>query len=151
MPFEMQEDAGTYVLLLYVKTQLRLEVGALGVVTFLEGFYLYVGKAKKHLRKRVERHFAKEKQCRWHIDYLTSSHLVDVIAAFILPLEASECVTVRELARSWRAPLVKGFGNSDCPATCDSHLLYLGLREKVLSQCQAKMTKSCLSEAAEKS
>ncbi|MCD6421144.1 MAG: GIY-YIG nuclease family protein, partial [Thaumarchaeota archaeon] len=73
---------GVYLLFLRVKRDLRMRVGSLGVIDFKEGLYVYVGSAQNNLEKRVRRHLSKEKKVRWHIDYLTSSGSVDVVAVY---------------------------------------------------------------------
>jgi len=61
---------GVYILLINVGKNLRLKIGSLGMINFVNGKYAYVGSAQNNLEKRVERHMSKNKKKFWHIDYL---------------------------------------------------------------------------------
>lgn len=118
---------GTYTLVLELREDATVEVGALGSHTFAAGHYAYTGSAfGAGGLSRVDRHrdlAAGEREVRhWHVDYLLchrSVRLVDVVT--------SEGVDV-ECAVAGRLPdgPVAGFGSSDC--ACESHLAGLGER-----------------------
>jgi len=111
---------GVYLLFLKVKRDLRIRVGSLGVIGFKGGLYVYVGSAQNNLEKRVRRHLSKEKKVRWHIDYLTSSRGVDVVAVCAYELEKEyECIIAGYL-QEISEEVIGGFGCSDC--RCRSHL-----------------------------
>ncbi|MFQ5330139.1 MAG: DNA/RNA nuclease SfsA [Thermodesulfobacteriota bacterium] len=122
MPWKLVEreahDSGCYLLILRLRKEAVIEVGKLGKVRFREGYYTYVGSARKSLSKRVERHRRLRKRLFWHIDYLRS------VAEFhtVLPIRTSddlECEVagaVKEVATGE----VTGFGASDC--SCPAHL-----------------------------
>jgi len=122
MPWSMIEreahDSGCYLLILRLRKGVTIAVGKLGRVSFREGYYTYVGSARKSLSKRVARHRRLRKQLFWHIDYLRS------VAEFhtVFPIRTSddlECEVagaVKEVADGE----VTGFGVSDC--SCPAHL-----------------------------
>ena len=114
---------GIYVLVVRVKTNIKVSVGSLGLLSFKKGNYLYVGSAQNNIEKRVERHLKQEKKLYWHIDYLLDNNNSEVVSVFTLPtmLKSDECRVAQELLK--RSEPVSGFGCSDC--NCNSHLFYL--------------------------
>jgi len=122
IPWEVAEsegrDRGSYLIVLRLKKERKIEVGKLGQVRFPEGFYLYVGSAMQNLAARIERHRRRRKNFHWHIDYLRDR--AEFVAA--LPVRASvslEC-GVAEAVRSLSDWEIPRFGASDC--RCKSHL-----------------------------
>ncbi len=110
---------GIYCLLIAVPRDLCRRVGSLGVVHFKKGRYVYVGSAQNNLRKRVTRHFARDKKRHWHIDHLLNAPGVRLLAAYHRPGDRkAECRAARQLMAS--AEPVPRFGCSDC--VCGSHL-----------------------------
>jgi len=112
----------SYVLLLNVREHCKIKVGSLGLVDILDGYYAYVGSAKRGLFNRLTRHFSKSKKLRWHIDYLTSNEYVNPELALIF-INISE----RDIAKVFSSMFnfVKGFGASDDKFNV-SHLFYIG-------------------------
>jgi sugar fermentation stimulation protein A len=111
-------DRGSYLFILKLPDDMRLEVGKLGQVFFRKGFYIYVGSAMANLTKRIERHRRLRKGMHWHIDYLRPHAAVRAA----LPIRSSdrlECPIARSI-REISEWAIKGFGCSDC--SCDSHL-----------------------------
>ncbi len=111
-------DSGSYIFIMRLKRDRRLSIGSLGEIKFRRGYYLYVGSARLHLTKRIERHKRIIKNRHWHVDYLRPE--AEYHAA--LPVRASddlECAIASELGKisEWSIP---GFGSSDCG--CGSHL-----------------------------
>ncbi len=101
------------------RSNISVKVGALGKIDLKKGCYCYVGSAMNGLDQRLERHFAKQKAMRWHVDYL--SVLCDDIFAYestgkFIP----ECKLCTVLQDAGATPAVKGFGCSDCD--CLTHL-----------------------------
>ena len=87
---------------------------------FSSGYYVYVGKAKKGLFKRIKRHKNINKNKHWHIDYFLS--YAKIIKDFpIVTNKDIEC-TIAESLSKISNDVVKGFGSSDCK--CRSHLFY---------------------------
>ncbi len=110
---------GTYVLAIALGSDLDIEVGALGTLSFGKGIYCYVGSALGGLDSRVERHLRKDKVLKWHADYLTTR--ADSVEAYIsYPDYIDECELARLAEQYGMEPSHKGFGCSDCK--CRTHL-----------------------------
>lgn len=112
------EDRGAYLLIVKLPESRTIEVGALGLVYFEKGYYIYVGSAQKNLTQRVERHKRQRKKLFWHIDYLTKA------AEFraVLPIRTAdnlECQLAHALKEIADREIAH-FGASDC--SCRSHL-----------------------------
>jgi sugar fermentation stimulation protein A len=112
-------DRGSYIIVLRLPRDRKIEVGALGAVKFRKGFYLYVGSAMKDLTQRLDRHKRLIKNRHWHIDYLREH--AEYIAG--IPIRTSvdiECEIAGALSgvAEWQVP---GFGCSDCG--CQTHLV----------------------------
>ncbi len=110
----------TYQLHITVARTVRLTIGRLGHFSFPAGNYVYTGSARRHLEARVARHLRREKVLRWHIDWLLSAPGVRVVS--VTRSKLAECVLNQG---SGGVTLVPGFGASDCPMRCNSHLRYL--------------------------
>ncbi len=115
---EETRDRGSYLLILNLKREKKVNIGRLGKASFKKGFYVYVGSAMANLSKRIERHRRIEKEHHWHIDELRAA------AEFhsALPIRSStrlECELAKALSRiaTWSIPK---FGSSDC--FCETHL-----------------------------
>ena len=118
---EENKDRGAYLLLLHLKEEQSLEIGALGTLHFAAGWYIYVGSAMNSLKARLARHTRKRKNKHWHIDYLRDAD--DTVEC--LPIRTSkrlECDLAHALAAHCPES-VTDFGSSDCK--CPSHLFYL--------------------------
>jgi sugar fermentation stimulation protein A len=122
VPWEYVEreaaDRGSYILILELREDSAITVGAAGEVFFPKGFYLYVGSAMANLTARIERHLRLRKRFHWHIDWLRSHATVRIA----LPIRSSlrlECSIAERLSvdSDWSVP---GFGCSDC--SCRTHL-----------------------------
>ena len=125
---EMEDSAGTYVLLIEVLRDTDVRVGRLGVVAFPRGYYCYVGSAlgPGGWRARLARHLRQQKKPHWHIDHLLRRAVV--LETWCAPSVARlECTWARALLRLPGAMLpVRGFGSSDCH--CPAHLVLLAAR-----------------------
>jgi Uri superfamily endonuclease len=114
---------GIYVLVIQVKNEVALGVGALGTLTFKPGVYAYVGSAQANLEQRVKRHLRKEKRLFWHIDYLLDSEVAKIVRVLYQDADKSgECAIADRLSE--KGEPVAGFGCSDC--RCGSHLFRVG-------------------------
>ncbi|QQO09319.1 DNA/RNA nuclease SfsA [Breznakiella homolactica] len=113
------QDRGNYFIALEIPEKTSIPVGALGILEFEKGWYVYAGSAQKNLSRRIARHLRKvRKQKHWHLDYLTPE--AKTIKAFpVCSYRNLECVMAEELRRLGGIP-VSGFGCSDC--RCGSHL-----------------------------
>jgi len=99
----------------------RISIGKRTAQDFPRGFYCYVGSGMKNLQQRIDRHLAREKRLRWHIDwFLVHANILEVKK--IESEERLECALSRELAGLAAEPVMKSFGSSDCG--CVTHLHY---------------------------
>ncbi|MGE4413192.1 MAG: DUF123 domain-containing protein [Candidatus Caldatribacteriota bacterium] len=113
-------EGSTYILLIYLIRSQHLLIGKLGWVSFKKGYYLYIGSAKKCLKKRLIRHLSRQKNRFWHIDYLLSAPSSAKVTNIWVSRKSCECSIAQELYQSDICTLVKiGFGSSDCQ--CFSH------------------------------
>jgi sugar fermentation stimulation protein A len=112
------KDSGSYILLLHLTKDARIEVGKLGSMLFQKGWYLYAGSAKRNLKKRVARHMRRRKNPFWHIDYLReeADTCIPIPVRSSTPLQCPMAKRLGEIA-DWS---VLKFGSSDCH--CDTHL-----------------------------
>ena len=114
---------GIYCLLINVKKDIRVSVGALGTIFFKKGRYVYVGSAQNSVEKRVARHFRKKgKKLKWHIDYLLNSRNASIEKAVYKNAGKEQECKLACLLSKFEEP-VNGFGCSDC--RCLSHLYRL--------------------------
>lgn len=111
----------TYQLLILLPRAVDVEVGRLGRFVFPAGAYVYTGSAVRNMDSRVQRHQAREKGLRWHLDYLST--LPGVSVREIARHPEPECEINQRTAGE---VLVPGFGASDCRKGCGSHLKFLG-------------------------
>lgn len=115
-------------LVLSVEKEISVKVGSLGMLTFNNGLYAYVGSAQSNLEKRVTRHLNKEKRIFWHIDYLLDNENVKIINVFFKASpKIEECSLARTMSELYKP--VKGFGSSDC--NCPSHLFRIDRYENL--------------------
>jgi Uri superfamily endonuclease len=114
---------GAYILLFCLPEQRTTQIGRLGVFTFPEGEYAYVGSALSGLEPRVSRHLRGSLKKHWHIDYLLP-HSINR-RAYAFPSEIDiECELAREIGViDGACRPAEGFGSSDC--VCRSHLFLL--------------------------
>lgn len=112
------KDRGSYLLILNLKRNRKINVGKLGKVHFRKGFYIYVGSAMANLSKRMERHRHLRKRHHWHIDELRAVAEFHSVLA-IRSSERLECEVAKGMSKiaEWSVPR---FGSTDC--SCDTHL-----------------------------
>ena len=119
-------NPGSYQLLLRLDTPVCITVGALGLIPFETGYYIYTGRAKTNLRQRVERHRRRDKTKHWHIDYIRER--AELVRVFYFPDRFDECIINKHCAQNLRgAKIIRKFGSSDC--RCQGHLIYTGRKE----------------------
>ena len=114
---------GAYCLCIRIKSQIQVQVGALGRIRFPEGRYVYVGSAMNGLESRLRRHLntsrGSYRAIHWHIDYLLREEEAGIECVYVKESDVqAECDTADAISEKG-AP-VKGFGCSDC--SCFSHL-----------------------------
>ncbi|RUM34454.1 MAG: DUF123 domain-containing protein [Archaeoglobus sp.] len=106
----------SYILVIRVREKFCTKVGALGIIEFKSGYYMYIGSAKTGI-SRICRHFRKKKKLRWHIDYLTTAKHAETLCAYLF--ENEEC-SLSSFMSNYSG--IDGFGCSDC--RCRTHLYY---------------------------
>lgn len=94
-------------------------IGKLGRVSFLAGYYVYVGSALNGLESRIARHLKKKKALYWHIDYFLQKARVEEII-YSQTKKNLECAIASQLTR--KLMIIEHFGCSDC--LCASHLYF---------------------------
>ena len=115
-------DSGIYLLELFLYKPYRIEIGALGKITFPPGYYYYAGTAQKNLNARLKRYQQGPENKHWHIDYFLEEAIIKRIFASQAEREA-ECQMARDLKELEETKIIaSGLGSSDC--CCESHLIY---------------------------
>lgn len=114
---------GIYCLCINNQHSKLVKIGALGLLEFEEGHYIYIGSALNSLIPRIERHLKQSRGnhnvTRWHIDYLLKEPSVGIDSIYIKETdEPIECIVSGKVS-SHGTPVQK-FGCSDC--RCKSHL-----------------------------
>lgn len=110
---------GSYILVIELKENKRIQVGKLGNISFKKGFYVYVGSALNGLEQRISRHLRSNKKMHWHIDHLLQ--YANVINVFYKESnKREECNIAKKLDKKLSS--IPGFGCSDCK--CKTHLFY---------------------------
>lgn len=138
-----RDERGSYLLVLLLQHCVDLEVGRLGLCSFVPGVYVYTGSTlgPGGAPARLERHLRAVKRLRWHIDYLEAvAPIIAVSVAF--GTRRLECAWSQrlELLPGCEAP-APGFGSSDCREGCWAHLwrlpddLPLSWLETELTRC----------------
>lgn len=120
---------GSYILIIFLKNQIKINIGALGLIKFKQGFYFYVGSAmgsygSTTLINRIKRHISinNNKKNHWHIDYLIENDHVSIVKIILIPSSFRlECIIAQELLDKSN-DFIENFGSSDC--LCKSHLIY---------------------------
>ena len=141
----MWDKKGSYLLLIELAREEEILIGKLGLITFPQGFYVYVGSAMSGLRARINYHLRQKANPYWHIDYLLKKALIKEI---ILTEAGVECTLAHALAKSLKP--IPGFGSSDCK--CRSHLYFSGeegkIREEVIEALKGDLVESSSSTGA---
>ncbi len=121
---------GAYILIIRVGANITINIGALGPIEFLRGFYAYVGSAmgergSSTLENRVLRHLLPStvKRFHWHVDYLLAHEETLIDRVYLVPTsEKVECLLAKEIQKKSDS-MIKNFGCSDC--SCESHLFHV--------------------------
>jgi Uri superfamily endonuclease len=126
--WEVKVLKGSYALLLELKEDRNIKVGALGRIHFPKGYYVYVGSAMNGIEGRVRRHLRSDKKMHWHIDYLLKKSKIKEV--FHLGSRGRlECNIAKKFES--QCEVVPKFGSSDC--MCKGHLFYGS--KKMLEDC----------------
>ncbi|MBI4344820.1 MAG: GIY-YIG nuclease family protein [Euryarchaeota archaeon] len=123
------DGGGIYCLLLKLREDIELPVGALGLCSFPRGYYVYTGSALRGLGARIGRHLRPDKKHHWHVDYLLRAARVTEV--FVLETgERRECeLNLLVMGLPGARVAVDSFGSSDCG--CRSHLFHFSLNPEV--------------------
>lgn len=123
---------GTYTIIVESKSDGYRGFGRLGRAKLRRGMYLYTGSAMgsgaTSLERRLQRHKARSKAIRWHIDYLTSRPGCTVTGAvYVVSNRRLECKANLSISKELKlSPVLPRIGASDC--NCNGHLLGPELR-----------------------
>jgi Uri superfamily endonuclease len=115
-----------------------MNVGKLGIKTFLPGYYAYtgsaLGKGASSLPNRLARHLKTAKKKHWHIDFLLADENVSIEAMVVVSSKQKlECQVNQLIRNQMKAKIpVPEFGACDCNRRCGSHLLYFGNKDIML-------------------
>ena len=115
----VQPARGSYILLIQLSEQHTINIGNLGTIHFLSGYYAYVGSAMKGFKSRLSHHVKVNKKVHWHIDYLLSEASIREII-LCETRERAECIIAQALGQQFDS--IPRFGSSDC--RCKSHLFF---------------------------
>ncbi len=114
---------GAYCLIIELKKDSSIKIGALGNIKFKKGLYCYVGSALNNLEKRVQRHLSKKKKLHWHIDYILLNKNTSIKKVFYKQAnKREECKIAKFVLKNSISSITK-FGCSDCK--CKSHLFII--------------------------
>jgi Uri superfamily endonuclease len=116
-------DKGVYCLV-FKNPGCTIRVGAVGDLTFQDGWHIYIGSALgsgglQRLRRHILLAHLHDKRPTWHVDYLLTHPDFSLrYAIYAVTQERLECSLAQALSDSG----IPAFGCSDCP--CLSHLFY---------------------------
>ena len=117
-----QPDKGNYCLIINMKKDCTIKIGAKGNINFKKGYYVYIGSALETLSHRIKRHLSNDKKKHWHADYILlnkNTEVKEVIYTYCTKkIECEIASKIKEYATDY----IKNFGCSDCK--CISHLYY---------------------------
>jgi len=114
---------GTYCLVIELKKDSSIKIGALGKIKFKRGLYCYVGSALNNLEKRVQRHLSKKKKLHWHIDYFLLNKNSSIKKIFYKKSNKKEECKIANFVLKNSTDTITGFGCSDC--SCKTHLFMI--------------------------
>ena len=115
---------GTYALVLSAGVRSSVEIGKLGTLPLLPGFYLYIGSAFGFggLKARLAHHGKMATRPHWHIDYLRPKTSLESIW-YSCDAKKREHLWAEVASEMPGATvLLARFGASDC--SCVAHLFY---------------------------
>ncbi len=114
---------GAYCLVVELKKDSAITVGAIGKIKFKKGLYCYVGSALNNLEKRVQRNLSSNKKLHWHIDYFLMNKNTLIKKVFYKESnKREECKIARFVSKN-SIGQIENFGCSDCK--CKSHLFII--------------------------
>lgn len=132
-------DKGSYCLIIHVKKDCRIKIGAKGFIKFDTGYYVYVGSALNSLKSRISRHISKDKKKHWHMDYLSLNKNVEINQVIYTHCNKKiECDISHKINENTDKH-IEDFGCSDCK--CMSHLYYFDSYDEAINVSTGVMEK----------
>jgi Uri superfamily endonuclease len=130
-PNGLKVNFGTYVLILELKSFIRLTVGKLGICSFPAGWYTYTGSAlgPGGLPARIRHHMGIATRPHWHMDYLRPRGYMEEVWYGRGPHYDEHRWTACLRSMPGSVTVVPGFGSSDC--RCETHLVYFPERPAI--------------------
>lgn len=126
---------GSYTLVMACEKPFKIKIGKAGQAQIERSLYLYTGSALGRggtsLERRVSRHYRKNKQIKWHIDYLTARPEITIKMAICLHSKKRfECqINQLIISKLYAKPVLLHAGATDC--RCAAHLLFLSSPEDI--------------------
>ncbi len=130
---KLPADRGSYLLILFLQVEQKVQIGRMGELLFPSGFYIYSGSAlgAGGIKARLGRHLTSLHKQHWHIDYLLK-YAIPVKYGWIIQARPRECDWIEILAACPDVAFpVHGFGASDCRRGCPAHLVHFGNRRGI--------------------
>lgn len=124
----IKPQAGTYALIMDCRVKKKVEVGKLGSISLMPGYYIYVGSAfgPGGLRARVHRHISESQKKHWHLDYIKLfTQPLEIWYSYEPVIREHQWAGIIKMSKHSRM-LMKGFGSSDC--SCETHLFFMAVR-----------------------
>ena len=115
-------NKGSYCLIIHIKRDCRIKIGAKGFVNFEKGYYVYVGSALNSLNTRIKRHISKDKKKHWHMDYLSLNKNSEILQVIYTHCDKKIECNISSYINENTNNYIESFGCSDC--MCMSHLYY---------------------------
>lgn len=108
-------DRSSYSIILRLNSNKKLEVGSLGTIFLVKGFYVYNGSAygTGGLASRIKHHVKKRKKLHWHIDYLTSDNECKILRVIAFKKRNLERKVSLEMLREREFVGIPKFGSTD--------------------------------------
>ena len=120
----MHSQPGTYALIFSASSFRQIEIGKLGTIDLIPGFYIYVGSAfgSGGLKARIDHHRKRSGRPHWHLDYLGPFvNLIEIWYTYDPVHREHQWARIISSTRGTSVPL-DGFGSSDC--RCRAHLFF---------------------------
>jgi Uri superfamily endonuclease len=116
------KGSGIYSLILELKEDMCITIGALGEIKFPAGYYSYTGSARggggfSRIRRHLDVAAGRNPTRRWHIDYLLT-HTIPGGVVLTHTDQDLECQISKTIGS--HTETIQGFGSSDC--SCTGHL-----------------------------
>jgi len=114
------KPVGAYLIIFHNREKKQIKTGKLGLIKYVEGYYVYVGSGRNNVFKRIAHHKKSGRKKHWHIDYI-KGHMKIISDIPIVRDDDIECQLSQWLNGIEGRP-VFNFGSSDC--RCKGHLIY---------------------------